>query len=93
MIVVLVTAEHAGGKLLAHVAHLTVNNQQCILLDLYLPLENRNLLLCLIQILQHTDEAFARVPFLSGAAPAAHFQKIPLPPIQTLPAGESIHFS
>lgn len=54
MIVVLVTAEHAGGKLLAHVAHLTVNNQQCILLDLYLPLENRNLLLCLIQILQHT---------------------------------------
>ncbi|STT39890.1 Uncharacterised protein [Klebsiella pneumoniae] len=54
MIVVLVTAEHAGGQLLAHVAHLTVNNQQCILLDLYLPLENRNLLLCLIQILQHT---------------------------------------
>ncbi|ENE21915.1 hypothetical protein ECP03047993_5420, partial [Escherichia coli P0304799.3] len=49
MIVVLVTAEHAGGQLLAHVAHLTVNNQQCILLDLYLPLENRNLLLCLIQ--------------------------------------------
>ena len=53
MIVVLVTAEHTGGKLLTHVAHLTFDNQQRILLDLYLTLENGNLLLCLIQILQN----------------------------------------
>ncbi|GDK00542.1 hypothetical protein BvCmsKSP054_00976 [Escherichia coli] len=53
MIIILVTAEHTGRQLLAHVAHLTVNDQQCILLDLHLALENGNLLLCLIQILQN----------------------------------------
>jgi hypothetical protein len=34
MIVILVAGHHAGGDLLAHIAHLPVNNQHRILLDL-----------------------------------------------------------
>ncbi|GDK00504.1 hypothetical protein BvCmsKSP054_00974 [Escherichia coli] len=61
MIIILVTAEHTGRQLLAHVAHLTVNDQQCILLDLHLALENGNLLLRLIKVIEHTVQDRLRV--------------------------------
>ena len=52
MIVVLIAGHHAGRYLLAHVTHLSVNNQQRILLDLYAGLKGGNLHTRLVQVLE-----------------------------------------
>lgn len=52
MVVVLVTGHHAGRYLLAHVAHLPVNDQQRVLLDLDPGLEGGYLDTRLIQVFE-----------------------------------------
>ena len=53
MVVVLIARHHACRHLLAHVAHLTVDDQQCILLHLNSRLKRRDLLGGLIKVLHH----------------------------------------
>lgn len=52
MVVVLVTGHHSGRHLLAHVAHLPVNDQQRVLLDLDPGLEGGYLDTRLIQVFE-----------------------------------------
>ncbi|SAQ55323.1 Uncharacterised protein [Klebsiella oxytoca] len=53
MVVILVAGHHAGGHLLAHIAHLPVNNQQRVLLNLDTGLKSSNLHTRLIQVFQN----------------------------------------